>query len=181
MNHWYIPNLENGKKYYFALTAVDIQGQESLEKSLIVNAIPQELQSMLRVVPSDSRVTLSWDNFGINPVRYKINYGVESGVYLENVITFDNRTTWYIPDLINGVKYYFQVVPLDALGKEQAPSPEASAAPTGAGFHPVAGSQNYILPQNYAPQGDTGPESWIVILASLFVVDIVLRIRKRFI
>lgn len=37
---WYIPNLDNGKQYYFALTAFDANAQESTLKSDLANAIP---------------------------------------------------------------------------------------------------------------------------------------------
>lgn len=38
---WYIPNLQNSSTYYFAITAIDSLGNESLEKSEIVSGIPQ--------------------------------------------------------------------------------------------------------------------------------------------
>ena len=181
VTQWYIPNLTNNQKYYFAVTAIDNLGFESAEKSLIVNALPQEKNSVVRAVASDTKVTLSWQVFGQNPARYKIKYGVQSGVYTESVLTNDNRTTWYIPDLINNVRYYFQVVALDAFGNEQAPAPEVSAMPFGSGFKPVAGTQNYILPQIHEPKAETGPEIWIVVLFSLLFLDVVLRIRKKII
>ncbi len=37
---WYIPNLDNGKEYYFAVSAVDDEGVESVVKSEIASAIP---------------------------------------------------------------------------------------------------------------------------------------------
>lgn len=37
---WYVPNLDNGKQYYFALTAFDANAQESTLKSDLANAIP---------------------------------------------------------------------------------------------------------------------------------------------
>ncbi|MFA6528867.1 MAG: fibronectin type III domain-containing protein [Candidatus Gracilibacteria bacterium] len=37
---WYIPNLGNGTTYYFAVTAIDSQGNESLEKSAAVSGTP---------------------------------------------------------------------------------------------------------------------------------------------
>lgn len=181
VNQWYIANLENSKRYYFAITAIDNQGFESTEKSLIVNAIPQEKESLVRAVASDTKVTLSWKSFGQNPSRYKIKYGIQSNQYTESIITIDNRTTWYLPDLINGVSYYFQVVPLDSSGNEQTTAPEVSATPFGAGFKPVAGGQNYVLPQTHEPQGDTGPEMWIVVVFSLLFIDVVLRVRKKLI
>lgn len=41
---WYVPNLENGKEYFFAVTAVDDQGNESPNKSEIVSGIPFVLE-----------------------------------------------------------------------------------------------------------------------------------------
>jgi len=38
---WYVPNLTNGSTYYFAITAIDSEGNESLEKSEIVSGTPQ--------------------------------------------------------------------------------------------------------------------------------------------
>lgn len=41
---WYVPGLENGKEYYFALAAVDNDGLESAEMSELVNGIPFKLE-----------------------------------------------------------------------------------------------------------------------------------------
>lgn len=38
---WYIPNLTNGQKYYFGVTAIDSQDNESEEKSQVVESTPQ--------------------------------------------------------------------------------------------------------------------------------------------
>ncbi len=126
---WFIPNLENNKKYYFAITAIDNKGNESNEKSLIVNGTPKAKESLVRAVASDTKVTLSWQNFGQNPARYRINYGINQNQYTESVLTQSNLTTWYIPDLINNVTYHFQVIPIDVMGNEQAAAPAVSATP----------------------------------------------------
>ncbi len=75
---WYIPNLQNGIRYYFAVTAVDNKGFESEERSLVVNGIPKEKDSLVRAVASNTKVTLSWKVFGQNPARYKIKYGINT-------------------------------------------------------------------------------------------------------
>jgi hypothetical protein len=41
---WYVPGLENGKEYFFAVTAVDDQGNESENRSEIVSGIPFVLE-----------------------------------------------------------------------------------------------------------------------------------------
>lgn len=181
VNKWYVPNLTNGQKYYFAVTAVDNQSYESAEKSLIVSALPKKKESLVRAVASDSKVTLSWNVFGQNPARYKIKYGVEPGNYSESILISDNRTTWYIPDLINNVSYSFQVIAIDHMGNEQAYAPEVSATPFGSGYKPVAGTQNHIYVPVEKPKETTGsgPEVWIVVLFSLLFIDIILRLKRK--
>lgn len=46
---WYIPELTNGKEYYFAITAVDNEGVESLNRSELVSAIPFTLEVTVSV------------------------------------------------------------------------------------------------------------------------------------
>lgn len=46
---WYIPELINGKEYYFAITAVDNEGVESLTRSELVSAIPFTLEVTVSV------------------------------------------------------------------------------------------------------------------------------------
>lgn len=41
---WYVPNLENGKEYFFAITAIDDEGNESALRSEIVSGIPFMLE-----------------------------------------------------------------------------------------------------------------------------------------
>lgn len=41
---WYVPNLENGKEYFFAVAAIDDEGNESEAKSEIVSGIPFKLE-----------------------------------------------------------------------------------------------------------------------------------------
>ncbi len=37
---WYVPNLDNETEYFFALTAIDVEGNESAVRSEIVSAVP---------------------------------------------------------------------------------------------------------------------------------------------
>ena len=37
---WYVPDLDNGKPYYFAVTAFDTDGMESADKSTTVSSTP---------------------------------------------------------------------------------------------------------------------------------------------
>ena len=51
---WYIPNLDNGKEYFFAVSAIDDQGNESSSKSEIVSGIPfmLEIKNALSTAPT---------------------------------------------------------------------------------------------------------------------------------
>lgn len=53
---WYVPNLDNGKEYFFTLTAIDDQGNESTAKSEIVSGIPfvLEIKNALSEAPTSS-------------------------------------------------------------------------------------------------------------------------------
>jgi len=50
--------------------------------------------------------------------HYRIYFGPDSELMYSTVDTWDNRTTWYIPDLPNGSEYFFSVVAVDSDGKE---------------------------------------------------------------
>jgi hypothetical protein len=55
---WYIPGLENGKEYYFAVAAVDDTGLESTTKSDLVSAIPFTLE-VTTALPATPTVPLA--------------------------------------------------------------------------------------------------------------------------
>ncbi len=67
----------------------------------------------------DKRVTLTWDP--VQPTKnqiqnYRVFYGLSPNQLTEAVDTFTNSPTWYIPNLTNGVTYYFAVVAVDDKG-----------------------------------------------------------------
>lgn len=59
---WYIPGLENGKEYYFALTAFDTEGVESTTLSEIVSGIPFTTE-----VASLGQASVQVDTTGLRP------------------------------------------------------------------------------------------------------------------
>jgi Fibronectin type III domain len=73
----------------------------------------------LTAVSADRRVSLEWesvqtlDNLITN---YRVYYGLTPNQLTEAVDTFTNSTTWYIPNLKNGVEYYFAVIAVDEKG-----------------------------------------------------------------
>lgn len=129
---------------------------------------------------SSNTVTLTWQPFpGVSASRYKIYFGLQSGQYDDYLVTYDNRTSFAVNDLINNVPYYFAVVALNFAGNEISPlSAEIQMTPTGSGFQSlpsdqvVGGRPTYVSPLSNTKfaqvpsQENTGPETtWIVIIA----------------
>jgi hypothetical protein len=52
---WYIPNLGNGEEYFFAVSAIDDEGNESAVRSEIVSGIPfvLEINNALSQAPTE--------------------------------------------------------------------------------------------------------------------------------
>ena len=129
---------------------------------------------------ASNTVSLTWQAFpGIEAARYKVYFGLHSGQYDDYVVTNDNRTTFVVNDLINGVPYYFAVAALNFAGNEISPlSAEFQMTPQGSGFvslpadQVMPGQPTYVSPLSnmqlaqVPTQEETGPETtWMVIVA----------------
>lgn len=157
------------------------------------------LAGQIQATPFDSAVMLTWPPFpGIQAYYYKVFMGFVSGQYNDSVITSDNRTTFTVSDLVNGMPYHFAVAALDINGIQVSPlSQEVQSVPSGVGFRPVAPSPvpfdaNYQVPvtsfdENIyrdqlgrVPQTDpTGPEALWVILSSLIFAHFLYHHKKK--
>lgn len=65
---WYIPELENGKEYFFAVSAIDDEGNESEVRSEIVSGIPFTLE--INNALSNQIPTNSLDNKDLHSAAY---------------------------------------------------------------------------------------------------------------
>lgn len=65
--------------------------------------------SGLIATPATNRVTLTWQPVD-NALNYRVFYGISPNELVNAVDTFTDSTTWYIPNLKNGIEYYFAVV-----------------------------------------------------------------------
>ena len=75
--------------------------------------------SGLVVDPDDHRATLTWTAppDSVNTIKnYRVYYGLSPSQLSEAVDTLTNSNTWYIPNLKNGVTYYFAIVAVDESG-----------------------------------------------------------------
>jgi hypothetical protein len=235
-----VSDLDNDTQYFFAVSAVDVQGSESQESSVTIAVTPvdpeaedpdaeepdesgdpsedaeedisDEDETMIEEPedPADplnptapgqlppaslynnpvqgnsvsNTVTLNWQPFpGVPASYYKIYFGLSSGQYDDYVITPDNRTTFPVRDLINGIPYYFAVAALDSQGNEISPlSAELTMIPSGTGFHAASQPQSTGSGHSFYQPGsavnndllarvpaadETGPEAVWLILISL--------------
>jgi hypothetical protein len=134
---------------------------------------------------SDTKVTLTWqpstDDKGVK--NYKIYYGLSAANLNMTVNTFDNKTTWYIPNLQNGSEFFFAVSAIDTNGQE---STNKSSIVSGIPFSsaPIL----YIPPETTPPEQvrptapamqATGPEVVWFMLASVFFAKLYFNFRKK--
>lgn len=131
----------------------------------------------LAAVSSDHRITLSWvpPVSSINPIaNYRVFYGISPNQLTEAVDTFTNSTTWYLPNLKNGLNYYFAVVAVDSLGNisphlsnivSATPNPDVvEVVPPDVASGAAGGD---ILMEMESDVSETGPEIFWVLLLSI--------------
>ena len=204
-----LPNLENNTEYFFAVTAIDTEGEES-EKSLVIQSTPvkpiqkiepkpiepvQEIKETLhavaakktplRSIAGDKKITLSWDPFP-TAQKYKIMFGIRSHQYENSQITQDNISSYVIKDLLNNLPYYVSIIALDSNGFPISENyPEIRAIPKGTGISIVPAKKSipknilYDFSETKQVRGNTGPETSILIFLILSVSLIMYSYKKK--
>ena len=126
--------------------------------------------------PGDHQVTLSWTPPSSGgPVQfYRVYYGLSANQLQYAVDTWSAGTSWYVPDLKNGIEYFFAVVAVDNSGKISAhmsnivsgvPGSVVSMPPPDV-LNGTAGAEQ--LQQMSSDVSDTGPEVlWLFLAAVL--------------
>ncbi|MBD3360410.1 hypothetical protein GF366_01255 [Candidatus Peregrinibacteria bacterium] len=145
----------------------------------------------LKAVPSDHRITLTWNAPAVSTnviPNYRVYYGLSPNQLTEAVDTFTNSTTWYIPNLKNGVEYYFAVVAVDEKGNisehfsnivSAVPNPAVVEAPPPEVELGIAGEE--ALEEMEKDASESGPEiMWLVLFALLGGVFYGQTSKKRF-
>ena len=129
--------LSNGTKYYFRLTAVD-QNLNQSGFSNEVSATPTLIDlspappKNLTATAGDKQITLKWDaNSELDLLRYRIYGGIAPNptTAIDSVLAALG-TTKIITGLNNGTKYYFRLTAVDLLLNVSGYSNEVSATPT---------------------------------------------------
>lgn len=124
-----VSGLADGQTYYFAVTAVDANNNQSSLSSEAVFTTPEGGSSDLQVQDSTNAlnaVNVSWTaNSDADTYGYVIYYGSQSGDYT-NAVVFYGTTNAVISGLMAGVTYYFAVAPIDGQGIEAIFTSEVS-------------------------------------------------------
>ncbi len=131
--------LTNGQTYYYAITAKDTTGNESV-LSNEVSATPTDLTAPskptgLNATAGDTKIDLSWTaNTEPDLAGYNIYRSTTSPVLLTTPIngTLVTGTTYTNTGLTNGQIYYYAITAKDTAGNESVLSNEASATPVNA-------------------------------------------------
>ncbi len=152
--------------------ALNNQNSVVYEQKLVVT--PDSAQSLkavkdVKAAPGLFKVSLMWNDPDNSPAlvhHYRIFYGTSPTALTGSADTQGNAHQWYIPNLQNGIAYYFGVVAVDASGSYGAGGTLAVATPndpaTIKGGLPAADT----LIDSNAMNGETGPEVlWLIPLS----------------
>lgn len=150
---------------HFLITdALNNQSSVVYEQKLVIS--PDAAQSLkavsnVKTEPGAYKVTLTWtdaENTATSVKNYKIFYGVSPTDLSSSVDTAGNVKTWYVPNLQNGVTYYFGIVAVDQSGNFGTGGTLAVGTPQDPaaikGGLPAADT----LISSDAVRGETGPE-----------------------
>jgi len=124
-----LPGLAGGVTYYFAVSAVNANAEESDLSNEADYTVPLPAPLVLQVQGASSyaqAVELTWNPSPDGDVyAYNVSYGTQSGVYT-NSTTFYGTTDGVISGLAGGATYYFAVAAIDSVGVENILSNEVS-------------------------------------------------------
>ena len=131
-----ISGLKDGETYYFAVSAINTNGDESLPSNEASYAVPvpDPVEVQVQGVPWVSRsAELTWNPSPDSDVySYYVSYGTNGGIYTSftNCTSTTSEgnppTSVVIPGLASGATYYFAVVAVDAYGVQNVLPIEAS-------------------------------------------------------
>jgi len=113
-----IPGFESGTTNYFAVSAVDVFGNESALSSEVEFTVPFDSSLGLQAQAAPGifdAVELSWSPSSESDVYgYAIEYGTQSGVYTNSQQIYGTMSG-IIYGLTGGMTYYFVIAPIDFL------------------------------------------------------------------
>lgn len=134
LNEYVVSGLTNGTSYTFAVSAVDLAGNESA-KSAPVSALPVDTTAPaapagLTAEAGDTRVSLHWSaNTEADAAGYKVYTSLDGGLTWNAGVHTGMETSYTVAGLTNGVPYAFAVTVLDAANNESPKSELVTATP----------------------------------------------------
>lgn len=151
---------------------------------------PGDIESLV-ATPGDMKVTLNWVAPAVSSdsiENYRVYYGTSPNQLTEAIDTFTDATTWYIPNLQNGIEYYFGVIAVDEMSN------------TSKGFNkivsaiPIPAIANVISPDVLNGSGgsdaisemekdasESGPEVlWLILVSAIGGLFYSAMVRRRF-
>ncbi len=128
-----VQGLMPGTRYLFAVTGL-LGNRESTQKSTTVSAVPDGIK--LQVIPGDSALTLAWD-FPNAPTlgAFIVKFGASPDDLSEQRVINPALKQYRLTDLLPGVQYSLQLVPVTIEGKQLTDiAAIGEGTPTGNGF-----------------------------------------------
>jgi len=129
------PNLTNGIIYYYAVTAVNAEGESNLSTEVSATPLagaggagsPPSAPTNVQATGDDGQVTISWSPVD-GATAYNIYWNTTGSVATSDDAIGTSTTLFVHPDLTNGTTYYYVVTANNAYGESSA-SVEVSAMP----------------------------------------------------
>ncbi|MBF0533231.1 MAG: fibronectin type III domain-containing protein, partial [Candidatus Omnitrophica bacterium] len=108
-----ITGLENGTRYYLAVTTVDPGGESP--KSPEISALTFPGYPAINVTGGDKQIQVAWTAVS-GADTYRVYYGTTSGFYTD-VVAEDHATRHIVKPLPSGTQYFFRVSAVNASGE----------------------------------------------------------------
>ena len=134
-----LTGLKSSQTYYFAVSALDSQNQESISRSEVVSAASKGSVFGVVLNPVINGAEIKWSiPSNISASRFSIQYGVQPGMYTEQRVISGTSSSYDFVDLINGVTYYVLLSVVKANGEVINDTVESIVVPGqggNSGFH----------------------------------------------
>lgn len=138
--------------------------------SVVDNNNVENLKIVLNAIAKNGAVDLSWNDIGSSSlVYYDIRFGTNGNNLSERLMISSVEKQVTIEDLINGIEYFFEIVPLDinALPLEDKSSEIVSARPNFLGIHNAPVFEPIKQLYNLKQTDESGSGSLLIFIATL--------------
>jgi len=128
------PNLTNGIIYYYAVTAVNAEGESTLSTEVSATPVlsggtgtPPSAPTGVNAIGGDNQITIYWDPVE-GALGYNIYWNITGGVTTADEAIGSSTTLFTHTDITNGMNYYYAVTAINEYGESNL-SAEVSAMP----------------------------------------------------